>query len=114
MKQVNLLFDGDYEAFDFKYYAQLYANRFQLNGTYQELGDHHIQIRVEGSDDSVESFLKEFTEGPLKLKIGGLAIRYQDPQGFKEFKVLKRSKPEGSSIWRRIKTIISGLVNLNI
>ncbi|MFX0208463.1 MAG: acylphosphatase, partial [Candidatus Hodarchaeota archaeon] len=59
---VNLLINGIVQGVGYRPFVYRIANKYDLRGEVQNLGDAGVRIIIEGSEDNIENFLVDLKE----------------------------------------------------
>ena len=63
---------GFVQGVGFRYFCEEIANRFELTGWVRNRSDGHVELEVQGSKNSVESFLSKVKKGPVLSHVSDL------------------------------------------
>lgn len=78
---------GNTKIADFFYYAQIHANRNQVNGFIQNGIPNRLYLEVEGKPQQIEKFEKDFLNGFLAQHIDTVQIEKDTASGYFQFEV---------------------------
>jgi acylphosphatase len=60
---------GVVQGVGFRFFTRRLANKMGIKGYVRNMPDGTVEIEAEGSDDQIESFLKELYKGPPSSKV---------------------------------------------
>lgn len=89
-KKAKILIQGIVQGVGFRPFIYRLATNLNLFGTVRNLGDAGVEVTLEGSQGTIRKFLDKLPrEKPPLSRIQSLDVEYFEPEGIKEFRILK-------------------------
>lgn len=87
-KHVHILVSGRVQGVGFRFYVERAAQSMGLVGEVRNLGDGRVEIRAEGDEKILRSFLKKVRQGPALSHVASVNEQWSPAIGvYKRFSV---------------------------
>ena len=85
-------FVGIVQGVGFRPYIKVLADKHGVKGYVRNLGGGEVEVFVEGGEDAVSSFIRDFLNNrPRAIYIEEYSISDEEPRGFRDFRILESS-----------------------
>ncbi|OGG58577.1 hypothetical protein A2765_02540 [Candidatus Kaiserbacteria bacterium RIFCSPHIGHO2_01_FULL_56_24] len=80
MEEFHAIVSGRVQMVMFRDFTQRHARRFGVVGTVHNLANGMVEIVAQGSQASLELFLRDLRKGPLLAKVKEVNVEWREPQ----------------------------------
>ncbi|MDA8692918.1 acylphosphatase [Saprospiraceae bacterium] len=89
MEAYNIVVIGIVQGVGFRYYTKIVADKYQLQGTVQNLSNGNVKIYVKGKQYELLRFLEWCHEGPSSAQVDRLEYTYSEVRNIDDFKIIR-------------------------
>ncbi len=81
MKSLHAFVSGRVQGVGYRAFTSWKANLLKLKGFVRNLPDGRVEVYVEGSDDSIQKFLRHLKKGPTLSYVSNVDYVFGDSRG---------------------------------
>jgi len=86
--RAHLIIKGIVQGVQFRHYAKLKAQFYDLNGWVRNLDTGEVEVVLEGPEDKIKDMIEWCKKGPMHAKVENVKIKLEKHKG--EFKGFER------------------------